>query len=125
MNPADTDPSGIAPATEDTASLAPASRPPDTKTRLSPSHVMSQRALRLNKALIRRAKEDTKLDDALAVQAHMLDSLFRELLLHDAAGDGFNEAFGLALALRTQKQFRQAYETIESLKLQKDRERWT
>ena len=80
---------------------------------------ISALARSLNELLLTRNLPH-ELNDILAAQAVKLDTLFHHLLMKNAAGAEFNEAFGLATALRAQKQCRH---TIETISAQRDRQR--
>ena len=73
---------------------------------------ISALARSLNELLVARPAHE--LDDILAAQAIKLDTLFHHLLLKNAGGAQYNEAFGLATALRAQKQCRHTIETINA-----------
>lgn len=78
---------------------------------------LSRRARRLRRSVMKAS--GMGLEDALAVQARLLDALFRELMIENAAmDDSGDERFGLALALRAQKQFKN---TVQALDLMKSR----
>lgn len=62
----------------------------------------------------------TNLDDILVSQALTLDTLFKHLVLNDASSPHFDEAFGLALALRAQKQCRTTVETVQTLRRRRE-----
>jgi hypothetical protein len=69
-------------------------------------------------ARIRRSMKTSRTKDPavrLATQTELLDAIFTDLILNGASGPGFDERFGLAFALRAQKQCRQTVEALETL----------
>lgn len=119
MKPTDTAPPKGNAGGADAAMLPPgpsAARPP-----VSPQQkqqALSAIAQNMRVTLARAKGGD--LDTMLATQAHLLDALFQQLMLHGAAGPCFDERFGLALALRAQKQCRHTVEALSILKARRD-----
>lgn len=72
---------------------------------------------------VRRTLRRTKGADpaqALALQAEILNALFSDLIINGVEGTRLDEVFGLALALRAQKQCRQTLEALEFINASRD-----